>query len=226
MTKISINSFRWWDPFGYPLSLLRATLARTIDNLSLRPDSCALDYGCGTGPYRLLLPEGCRYLGADLAGNPQADLVFGEEGKIPMPDGQVDLVLSTQVLEHVNDPAVYLRECLRVLKPGGRLLLTTHGLMIFHPHPQDFWRWTSEGLRLTVERAGLRVVSVEGLMGLVPAAIWLAMVQLKENLPWGLGHAFVAMCSLLIFVSDRFTKDESRAKNAWVYAVVAERPVG
>ena len=53
-----------------------------------------------------------------------------------------DAVLSTQVLEHVADPGALPAERFRVLRPGGRLLLSTHGIFVYHPDPDDYWRWT------------------------------------------------------------------------------------
>ena len=48
---------------------------------------------------------------------------------------------------------------------GGRLILTTHGIFVYHPDPQDNWRSTSEGLRRLVEKHGYQVVEMRGLVG-------------------------------------------------------------
>jgi len=50
------------------------------------------------------------------------------------------------VLEHAEDPAVAVRELHRVTKRGGRVLASTHGVQVFHPNPNDYWRWTHTGL--------------------------------------------------------------------------------
>ena len=65
---------------------------------------------------------------------------MGEDSSIPAADGYFDVVLFTQVLEQVPDPAHYALECFRVLKPGGSLIITTHGLFEGH---DDFQRWTA-----------------------------------------------------------------------------------
>lgn len=59
--------------------------------------------------------------GAELAG---ADVVE-PEGALPYPDAHFDLVVSMDVIEHVQDPVAWAREALRVLKPGGLCFLTT-----------------------------------------------------------------------------------------------------
>src|SRR3712207_4463135 len=47
---------------------------------------------------------------------------------IPLPDASVDLVHAAEVIEHRTDPDLLVEECARVLRPGGRLLLTTPNL--------------------------------------------------------------------------------------------------
>ena len=96
-----------------------------------------VDYGCGTMPYRPLFERYVsRYVGVDLASNDEAEASLDEAGRMALPDASADAVLSTQVLEHVGDPSMYLAEAFRVLKPGGLLLLSTHGIWWYHPIPR------------------------------------------------------------------------------------------
>jgi SAM-dependent methyltransferase len=69
-------------------------------------------------------------------------------------DASFDLVLCTQVLEHAVDPDKVVRELRRVVKPGGRVLASTHGVQVYHPDPVDLRRWTHEGLRRLFEENG------------------------------------------------------------------------
>lgn len=101
-----------------------------------------LDVGCGDRPYAELFPNA---VGFDVPGNAHADL-HGSLEAIPVDDASFDLVLCLQVLEHVPDPAAAVRELHRVVRPGGLVLLSTHGVYPFHPNPDDLWRWTHEGL--------------------------------------------------------------------------------
>jgi SAM-dependent methyltransferase len=110
-----------------------------------------LDLGCGTSPYRSLFPNS-DYRRADLPGTPDIDYSLSDAASIP--SDHFDLVLSTQVLEHVRDPDVYLRLALRTLKPGGTLVLTTHGMFEEHACPEDYYRWTALGLDYQVAQCG------------------------------------------------------------------------
>jgi len=101
-----------------------------------------LDVGCGDRPYASIFPGA---VGFDVPGNRHADL-HGSIDAIPVDGASFDVVLCLQVLEHVPDPAAAVRELHRVVRPGGRVLLTTHGVYPFHPNPDDLWRWTHQGL--------------------------------------------------------------------------------
>ena len=115
-----------------------------------------LDYGCGGSPYRQLF-KARNYLRADYVDCGNLDCVITQDGKVSLPDNSCDGVLSTQVLEHVFSPRTYLAEAFRVLRPGGKLILTTHGVWEEHGCPYDFRRWTYDGLRRELEEAGFQV---------------------------------------------------------------------
>jgi SAM-dependent methyltransferase len=112
-----------------------------------------LDVGCGVKPYYPFFAGAAEYVGVDVKENVDADLVGSAEA-IPVADGSYDVVLCTQVLEHVDDPAAVVRELQRVTAPGGRVLASTHGVMLYHPNPQDLWRWTHAGLQRLFDGAG------------------------------------------------------------------------
>ena len=104
-----------------------------------------LDVGCGDRPYEALLAGAAEIVGFDVPGNPHADL-HGSIDAIPVENASFDVVVCLQVLEHVADPAAAVRELRRAVRPGGRVLLSTHGVYPFHPNPIDLWRWTHDGL--------------------------------------------------------------------------------
>jgi SAM-dependent methyltransferase len=141
--------------------------------------SKVLDYGCGGSPYRSLFGD-CIYHRADLAGGSALDFEYGPDARLPLELSNYDCVLSTQVLEHVEHPETYLAECHRVLRPGGQLILTTHGLYEDHACPYDYWRWTAYGLNRLVDCSGLKVNTTKKLTTGPRGALFLAEMELHR----------------------------------------------
>jgi SAM-dependent methyltransferase len=90
------------------------------------------DIGCGKGGlWHYVKPYCQRYLGVDViqyAGFPsEVEFVTHnlDEGKLPLGDNSVDLVISVETIEHVENPRAFMRELVRVAKPGGTVIVTT-----------------------------------------------------------------------------------------------------
>lgn len=184
-----------------------------------------LDYGCADMPYRDFFGSDIEYVGADLAGNDQAALHLLPDGTVPADDASFDAVLSTQVLEHVQDPRLYLSECFRALRPGGRMLLSTHGVFPYHPDPVDLWRWTCEGLRREVHGAGFEIIRFEGVIGMAATGLQLLQDALSYRVPRSLVPWLALLMQPLVAFADRFETPESLGNNAQVFALVAVRPL-
>ena len=114
-----------------------------------------LDIGCGQKPYYpYFASNASEYVGVDIdVENPMADL-HGPAEDLPVDGDSFDVVLCTQVLEHAVDPDRAVSELYRVTAPGGRVLASTHGVQVYHPAPEDYWRWTHSGLELLFKRNG------------------------------------------------------------------------
>lgn len=141
-----------------------------------------LDYGCGGSPYRGLF-QGTQYVRADVASSEgeELDYLIVSGQSLGAEAGTFDLILSTQVAEHVEHIDQYFADCLRLLKPGGLLYCSTHGHFVEHGSPNDFWRWTADGLAIAMRRAGFVVVGVQKLTTGLRAL--LTFVELGSSVP-------------------------------------------
>jgi len=75
----------------------------------------------------------------------QADIkAFGEN--LPFTDNSIDLAICVGVLEHVKKPLDIVNEIKRVLKPNGLIYIEVPFLQPFHAAPNDYYRWTENGI--------------------------------------------------------------------------------
>ena len=179
------TSERWQPPsFRGTGSLRDRVAAAARRQLDLQAASCwndlkgeladaqgvVLDVGAGAQPYRPLVPRTATYRAIDSViardgfGYDVPDTEYFEGDRWPVEDASVDLVLATETLEHIPDPAVFLAEARRVLRPGGRLLLTVPFAARWHYIPHDYWRFTPASLRDLLGTAGFAdpVVTARG----------------------------------------------------------------
>lgn len=89
-----------------------------------------------------------------------------------------DVVVCTQVLEHLPLPEDALREMRRVLRDDGVLILSAPHLSMVHEAPNDFFRYTSYGLKVLCESSGFNVITIEATGGLVAFVVHLLSVGL------------------------------------------------
>ncbi len=119
------------------------------------PCPVVLDVGCGHKPYRECFGN-VHYLGMDRSNEDSSPDFLGDACKIPVQTAAVDIVLSTQVIEHVPEPGEMLQEFHRVLKPGGSLILTGPMYWPLHEEPFDYYRFTKHGFTHLLKKAGFR----------------------------------------------------------------------
>ncbi len=116
-------------------------------------------------------PHARQYVKLDLLARPGLS-VLGRGERLPFKDQAFDLVLCTQVLEHVEQPFEVVQEIHRVLRPHGKVFLTTHGIWKEHAEPFDRWRFTPDGLRAVFKPfAAQPCITPQG-------GSWLALLQL------------------------------------------------
>lgn len=124
---------------------------------SIPGGSRILDVGSGFAPYRELFAAHT-YLTSDWEGtqySPESapDYICPADD-LPLDEGSLDGLVCTQVLEHLVDPRTALAEFHRVLRPGGKLWVTTPLTWYLHELPNDYYRFTSFGLAHLVSGAG------------------------------------------------------------------------
>lgn len=188
-----------------------------------------LEIGCGTKAKAALVGEYVtEHVGLDHEDSPhdttKVDL-FGSADRIPAPDASFDCVLSTAVLEHLEEPGTALLETFRVLRPGGVALYTAPLFWPVHEAPRDFFRYTEHGLRHLFRTAGFHVGEITALSG-----FWVSMAaqtgrylqRFRRGLLTPLVDGWVAALNWMAPHLDRGRLRDERF--TWMYVVVARKP--
>jgi SAM-dependent methyltransferase len=110
-----------------------------------------LDIGCGNSPYKHLINRRSEYIGIDIAGQKDFkynnyNISYFDGENIPMPNESVNLILCTEVLEHIATPEKIIKEMHRVLENDGSALISIPWSARFHYIPYDYYRYTPSSL--------------------------------------------------------------------------------
>jgi SAM-dependent methyltransferase len=155
----------------------RALVARALVDLrlasvyySVRPQlsqatGSVLEVGCGNTPYRFLIKH-ASYTGIDQAvaaefSCQREGVIYYQGDAFPVKDESFDVVFHTEVLEHVENPDVFMRNCWRALRPGGRMFFSVPFSYRYHYIPYDYYRYTPSSLKSLCERAGFSDIAIQ-----------------------------------------------------------------
>lgn len=190
-----------------------------------------LDVGCGQKPYRSWMTDAESWLGIDVVDGPDVDVVIRSGERWPVEQDGFDVVLCTQVVEHVSDPSATLQEIACALSPGGTLVMTVPFTYNEHDRYHDYRRLTRQGARTLVESHGLEVVRADGQGGIGSSTgvLLLNWVELRLTasaagvlallalLPFWL--TFCAVVNAACLMLDRLDNTEAFYGNVIVLAV-------
>jgi len=111
--------------------------------------------------YRPLFNKaGWKYQGVDIAAGPNVDIVLDSVYRFPFEANSVDVIVSGQTFEHVEFFWLTWQEMVRVLKPGGHIILIAPSRGLEHRYPVDCWRFYPDGYRALAKLGELEVLEV------------------------------------------------------------------
>ena len=146
-----------------------------------------LDAGCGRMPYRdYVIGRTVAYTGVDREAQAFPGTLMADVCALPIRGNAYDVVLCSEVLEHVDNPDAAFAELSRVLCPGGTLILTVPFLGRLHEEPHDYFRFTRHALRSLAVRHGLIVrelVSTGSVFGFLAHQISSVLVVPTYRIP-------------------------------------------
>jgi len=205
-----------------------------MKDISYHLNGSLLDVGAGKGPYR-------RYTSCEkytsLESNPDLNpTVVGTADQMPFNDSEFDSILCTEVIEHMPEPEQVLKEVYRVLKPGGKLLLSAPMSWCLHYEPNDYYRFTKYGLFYLLEKNGFFIKDTKRIGGTFTLAgsriidvVWKVLSKLLRFLPNRIKKIFIVLffsvpLSLFVyFVGTLLDKLDNTDAINWI--VLSEKPL-
>ena len=157
MNKISWLSHNW-----LALQINNNALKSVINKISGR----VVDLGCGTAPYKTdILSIAEEYIGVDWENSfhdqSNVDVFANLCETLPIEDRYADSVVSFQVLEHLPEPYIFLKEAHRILRPDGTIIITVPFMWHVHEAPHDYYRFTRYGLEYLLNKAGFIDIAIK-----------------------------------------------------------------
>lgn len=119
-----------------------------------------LDLGAGEGKYKSIITKKSEeYIAADIIYNKNIDVVC-DAADLPFENEEFDTIICTQMLEHVKNPQLVVQQIYRVLKKKGVCVLTAPFLIPSHSDPDDYFRYTINGLKFLFENQGFKIIEI------------------------------------------------------------------
>ena len=146
-----------------------------------------LDLGCGLCPFYGFYRERvssvfCVDWPSSYHNSPYTDLECDISKQIPLEDSSFDVVLLSDVLEHIPTPDNLLNEIHRILRKDGCLILNVPFLYWIHEAPYDFFRYTEYGLKFLIENADFHLEIIQPVGGLLET--WGDLtIKITSNIP-------------------------------------------
>jgi len=220
LVKPLIRALRWWrdywrlfegpelEPRFWHSHFLSVHYSkRALSNLGSSLEGKVIDIGAGTGHgarylnpsttdyFPTDLPSGRSPLDASISRIGQAPLVHCSIYDLPFAAASFDGAILLNVLEHLATPTLGLAEVKRVLRPEGRLLFCVPFAFPLHGLPDDYRRWTGQGLRQELEMAGFELLELRSCGGTFASLAININLCLRYETP-----AFVLFTPFLILI--------------------------
>ena len=182
--------------------LIRKSIHAAIKKNANQLVGSLLDFGCGTKPYKSLFVNVKEYIGIDFKIDGRKDNYsevdqFYDGKVIPFENDRFDSLLCTEVLEHVFNIEVVLKEFNRVLKMNGKALITTPFMWEEHEMPHDFARYTAPGLLFLYQKNGFKVIDNFKTGNYIEVIFQFGLNYIKNILP---ANKYVRQVFLLPFI--------------------------
>jgi len=152
------------DSWLYPRYIGVVYMVPAMQRAASFATGTCVDIGCGLRRYEpIYRTKVSAYIGLDWPQNldrARPD-VMADAQQVPLTDQCADTVLATELMEHLPDPAIFLREVTRILRPGGVFIFSVPFLEPLHEEPRDYLRFTPYSLGRLMQQWGFVIETLE-----------------------------------------------------------------
>ena len=190
-------------------SIPRKCMDKELSKLHL--DGITLDIGSKRAPYSSICDK---LITLDARCFENVD-VIGDAHTLPFKENFFNNIILTNLLEHVQEPQKVISETCRVLKPNGHVIVYTPFMYPIHGDPNDYWRFTDEGLKYLLRNFEIvNSTKIGGFFGVIGTYLDFILNNLKLK-------SLLPILNIFIFLDDRFPWIFK--KTACGFLVVAEK---
>lgn len=173
-------------------SVPRKCMDRELHKLCLR--GLTLDIGSKMAPYSDVCDK---LITLDMRHFEDVD-VIGDAHNLPFRGNSFDNIIMTNLLEHVQEPQKVVDESYRTLKPDGFIVIYTPFMYPIHGDPNDYWRFTDEGLKYLLRNFRIiKTVKTGGFFGVIGTYFNFILNNLKLDF-------LLPFLNIFIFFDDKF----------------------
>ncbi len=179
-----------------------------------------LDIGCGNIPYVSYFPNSVTIDVSKL----RKPAILADAHCLPFRNASFDVILCTEVLEHLKEPQWAIDEMERVLLDGGKLVLTTRFIFPLHDTPDDYYRFTKYGLRYLL-RNWRRVEIEEETSTIGSIAVLLQRIGFQSNFRLPFLDIFFHIIARFLLCLDSIIKFLIREEYGVFYEKIPEKGI-
>lgn len=188
----------------------------------------ALDIGAGRLAWRsLIAASASRYIATDaFATHPDIAFLSDVQGNLPIADKTFDSAFCCSVLEHTREPWKAFDEFYRILKPGGKIILSVPFVYYLHGQPNDYFRFTRYGIENLAHKSGFEIVELSVVGGLGHSVLHaLSMLTASTLFHPSFPYAARGACSLLTRLARLIDTADGGGLFAQTVNAVLRRPL-
>jgi len=194
-------------------SPMRIISDKYFKRMYLRGKTC--DIGAKNRIYENICEE---LITLDVCNFPEIDII-ADAHNLPFTAKSFDNIIMASLLEHVQNPPKLLDEAYRILKPNGLIVVSAPFMYPFHADPNDYWRFTDEGLKYLLRSFKIiKIHKIGGFFSLIGLYLHNSFIKAKLRF-------LLPLLSFFIWLDERTSSSDFLKRTSCGFLIVAKKEV-